>query len=483
MYQYLASLELVIDNIIFISCRYSPRKRAKIGAYASTHGAAAAAKRFSKELGHVVKESTVKSIQNSYREASDKQRKATGNSVLISLPEKKRERTLLLGDSIDRKLQLYLKVNRANGGPVTAGIAIAAARGLVLAENRNKLFEYGGHIKLNRSWAYSLFGRMGLVQRKPTTSKSRVDWTDFATQKKAFLDDLVMTVEMEEIPPGLILNWDQTGIRLVPAASTTMEQRGVKRVEVVGQNDKRLITAVFCGSLQGDFLPLQLIYKGKTSRCHPHYEFPSGWHITQSPNHWSTETTMVQYIEHIIEPYVRSVWEIMYTATTPGVIIIDNFKGQVTEKITTLLEKCNLHVCLLPANTTDLLQPMDISVNKPAKSFLRKQFAEWYSEQLIQQIQTQPTSNIDDVVLEPVDLSMGEIKHVSAQWLVKMWEYIMDNPQFIVNGFIRSGICRALDGVTSDDELDDLLEKMDSASDTSETSSLSDDEIRRLPKQ
>ena len=183
--------------------------------------------------------------------------------MVISLPEKKQGHTLLLGDSIDRKLQLYLKTIQANGGAVTAGIAIAAARGLVLAENRNKLFEYGDHIKLDRSWAYALFSRMGFVQRKPTTSKSRVDGIDFATQKKAFLDDLVMTVEMEEIPPELILNWDQTGIRLVPESSTTMEQRGVKRVEVVGQNDKRLITAVFCGSLQGDFLPLQLIYKGK----------------------------------------------------------------------------------------------------------------------------------------------------------------------------------------------------------------------------
>ena len=195
------------------------------------HGAAATAKCFSKELGHVVKESIVKSILHSYRKASDKQSKATGTSLVISLPE----------DSIDRKLQLYLKANRASGGPVTAGIAIAAARGLVLAENRNKLFEHDGHIKLDRSWAYSMFGRMGLVQRKPITSKSKVDWIDFATQKKAFLDDLLTTVEMEEIPPGLILNWDQTGIRLVPAAATTMEQRGVKRVEMVGQNDKRLI--------------------------------------------------------------------------------------------------------------------------------------------------------------------------------------------------------------------------------------------------
>ena len=50
----------------------------------------------------------------------------------------------------------------------------------------------------------------------------------------------------------------------------------------------------------------------------------------------------------------------------------------------------------------------------------------------------------------------------------------MDNPQFIVNG---SGICRALDGLISDDELDDLLEEMDRASDTSTTSNSSDDEL------
>ena len=145
---------------------------------------------------------------------------------------------------------------------------------------------------------------------------------------------------------------------------------------------------------------------------------------------------MVQYIEYIIEPYVWLVREMMYTPTTPGVIIINNFKGQVTEKATTLLEKCNLHVCLLPANTTDLLQLIDILVNKPAKGFLKKQFSQWYSEQLIQQIRNQPTSDIDDVVLVPVDLSMGTIKHISAQWLVKMWEYIIDNLQFIVNGFV-----------------------------------------------
>ena len=66
---------------------------------------------------------------------------------------------------------------------------------------------------------------------------------------------------MEEIPPELTLNWDQTGIKLVPSFGWTMDQLGARHVDVAGVNDKRLITAVFCGSLTGDFLLIQFIYK------------------------------------------------------------------------------------------------------------------------------------------------------------------------------------------------------------------------------
>ena len=65
-----------------------------------------------------------------------------------------------------------------------------------------------------------------------------------------------------------------------------MDQQGAKWVEVSGVDHKRSITAVFCGSLTGDFLHLQVIYKGKTNRCHYKYEFPLGWHITHAPKHW-----------------------------------------------------------------------------------------------------------------------------------------------------------------------------------------------------
>ena len=170
---------------------------------------------------------------------------------------------------------------------------------------------------------------MKFVQRKVTTAKSKHTIVDFAWLKEEFLQDVVATVEMEEIPPELILNWDQTGIKIVPSNTWTMDQLGAKRVEVCGANDKRLITTVFCGSLVGDFLPIAVIYQGKTTRCHPRYEFPPEWDITHSQKHWSNETTMIQYIEKIIIPYIDSAQQ-AFQDDTPALIIMDNFKGQIT---------------------------------------------------------------------------------------------------------------------------------------------------------
>ena len=83
---------------------------------------------------------------------------------------------------------------------------------------------------------------------------------DFAALKETFLDEVRAVVTMEQVPPMLILNRDQTGIHIVPVSSWTMDKEGSKGVGVIGANDKKQITAVFCGSLTGDHLPLQLIY-------------------------------------------------------------------------------------------------------------------------------------------------------------------------------------------------------------------------------
>ena len=43
---------------------------------------------------------------------------------------------------------------------------------------------------------------------------------------------------MEEGPPQLVFNWDQTGIGVVPGSAWALDLKGSKRVEIVGITDK-----------------------------------------------------------------------------------------------------------------------------------------------------------------------------------------------------------------------------------------------------
>ena len=200
----------------------------------------------------------------------------------------------------------------------------------------------------------------------------------------------------------------------------------------------------------GEFLPPQIIYKGKTNRCHPHYNFPSDWSITHSPNHWSTEETTLQYINQIIIPYFDKKRECFGEIDKMGLVIYDNFKGQITKKVLSLLDENNVGVLMLPPNTTDRLQPMDISVNKAIKECLKKKFDDWYSSMVQEQLQGKNMDELEAATITPIDLSLGTMKHVGAKWLLEAVDYISANPSIIVNGFIASGITEAADAAVKE---------------------------------
>ena len=129
----------------------------------------------------------------------------------------------------------------------------------------------------------------------------------------------------------------------------------------------------------GTFLKSYHICKGKTPKCrHPKFSSPVDWYITPSPRHWSTESTVVEYIQEIFVPYVDSQRELC-GGDEAALAIMDYFKGQITLKIAELLDQHNIHIPLLPPNTTDRLQTMDLSVNKPTKDFIRREFEDWYA--------------------------------------------------------------------------------------------------------
>ena len=64
-----------------------------------------------------------------------------------------------------------------------------------------------------------------------------------------------------------------------------MHRAGEKVIPIANSDNKRQITAVLAASMSGEYLAPQLMFKGKTERCHPRVPFPKGWDVWHSDNH------------------------------------------------------------------------------------------------------------------------------------------------------------------------------------------------------
>ena len=148
--------------------------------------------------------------------------------------------------------------------------------------------------------------RPKLVRRRATTAKLPVPEGLLKEIKLTFQQEISSTVRTYNIPESLILNHDQTPLTYVSVSSQTLAPQGSTVIGVSGTKDKRQITGNFAVTLEGDFLPMQIIYQGKTNRCEPKFQFPPSFHITHTHNHWSNTLTSVQFFEKILLPQATS---------------------------------------------------------------------------------------------------------------------------------------------------------------------------------
>ena len=66
------------------------------------------------------------------------------------------------------------------------------------------------------------------------------------------------------------------------------------------------ITMTFTVNVSDSFLPIQLIYSGKTKRIIPKYGFPSCYDVMFTTNYWSNYEKCVKLFEKIIFSYLNA---------------------------------------------------------------------------------------------------------------------------------------------------------------------------------
>ena len=128
--------------------------------------------------------------------------------------------------------------------------------------------------------AKSLFRHMGFKKRTFTTSKPEIHELAKKEAKLMFKHQIAEVAERHSIPLPLVMKFDQTPLKYAPMANQTLSRKGSKHVAIKGQSFKQAITATFGITFSDKFLPMQLIYGGKTKRNLPKVKFPDPFSLS-----------------------------------------------------------------------------------------------------------------------------------------------------------------------------------------------------------
>jgi hypothetical protein len=201
-------------------------------------------------------------------------------------------RPLALGNDVDSRVRQHILRLRDEGSPISCAVVLAVSRAYLQRFDPIR-YQLGGEQLLSKNTGQSILRRMNFVKRKATKAAKKIP-PNFDQLRSTYYSKIQSLVHDHCVPDELIVNWDQTGVFLVPSSKYSMAAIGSKQVAVVGSDDKRQITALLTVTASGELLYPQLIYQGTTERCHPKYQFPAEYHIDHTSSHWSDSGSMIR---------------------------------------------------------------------------------------------------------------------------------------------------------------------------------------------
>ena len=133
-----------------------------------------------------------------------------------------------------------------------------------------------------------------------------------------------------------------------------------------------------------------------------------------------------------------------------SLVIIDTFKGQDNDEMRKFSAKSSCEIVIIPRSLTNKFQPLDVSVNKVAKSLISDKYNYWLANEVLKQLRAGKTAA--DV---KVSLKLSVIKPLHAKWIVNLYNTLKDDKEMAMNGFRGAGITEAIENAK------DMVEKVE----------------------
>jgi len=86
---------------------------------------------------------------------------------------------------------------------------------------------------------------------------------------------------------------------------------------------------------------------------------------------WMTEELMLEWLQIVWGRRPRAF------LNQPSMLVLDAFKGHLTDSVKNQFRKMKTELLVNPYGITSVLQPTDVSINKPSKDRMRQQYLTW----------------------------------------------------------------------------------------------------------
>ena len=139
--------------------------------------------------------------------------------------------------------------------------------------------------------------------------------------------------------------------------------------------------------------------------------------------------------KNVLKPYIDEQRKKYGGKQTKALVIFDYHKSNLHREVYDYMELENWCWKIVPEHCIDHCQPMDLSVNKMFKLYLRQQWTNWYGEQLMMQLKSGK-----DITKVKVDTTLTFLKPIHAQWVQTAFGKLKDNKTAMKKGWAMMGL-------------------------------------------
>ena len=129
-----------------------------------------------------------------------------------------------------------------------------------------------------------------------------------------------------------------------------------------------------------------------------------------------------------------------------SLIFMDTFKGRDNDVILGLCVKHRCQVLIVPHNLKNKFQPLDITVNKLAKSFISNKCNEWFSNQISQR----PEKGIQPKDIK-VSFGLIELKVMHSKWVLELYNHLCYQNEIIIHAFKAARMTESVESANRKD--------------------------------